>query len=378
MGEIMSICYACGCKLTSDNETKEHIFIQAIGGRLYSKNLLCKQCNSEFGNIIDSSLAEQLNFISNMLNIKRDRGRPPAFEVEDAKTGEPLLCMPGGKLEYLKPMIKKDGNKYSVRVNNAKEAKAVIKGLKRKHPELNEEEILKTLKNNEEYLDHEVSFEIVFGTGDVFRSICKTAINFYLFSNGKLDDVKHLIPYIKRKEDRKDIVLWSILSDDPIECDASDISHNIIIVGDRNEEILFCYIEFFGVYRVIVVLNNQYKGAAFKVSYFFDVILRQEIKRNWSLSLSRLELEQMIYAPLPKDTIKRQLMMLMEKIQKKQSHDHLAILLERAMNNFKEKCLANTLSEEEQYEELINETMKQLTPWYLHVLRNQRKEDEQL
>jgi len=86
----------------------------------------------------------------------------------------------------------------------------------------------------------------------------------------------------------------------------------------------------------------------------------------------------MIYAPLPIDTIKRQLMMLMEKIQKKQSHDHLAILLERAMNNFKEKCLANTLSEEEQYEELINEIMKQLTPWYLHVLRNQRKEDEQL
>ena len=53
----MSKCYVCGVELTEDNKTEEHI-INAIGGVLKSKNLICKQCNSDFGDEIDSFLAK--------------------------------------------------------------------------------------------------------------------------------------------------------------------------------------------------------------------------------------------------------------------------------------------------------------------------------
>ena len=372
----MKTCYMCGCNLTSDNETKEHVFIQAIGGRLSSKTLLCQQCNSNFGSTIDNVLADELNFISNMLNIKRDRGKPPAFNVEDTKTGEVLSCEPGGKLQYIKPTIEQEENQYHIRVNDLKQAKEVIRGLKRHHPEIDEKTILESMKTRMEYLDHPVSFEIKFGEEDSFRSICKTAINFYLYSNGCIQTIEHLLPYIKREVDRDDIVFWANLKSDPIERAVCDICHNIIVIGDHDKGILFSYIEFFGVYRTIVVLNNQYKGNDFKASYFFDVILRQEIKRAWKLELSKNELEEMAKLSLPVEAMIHQIYTLMEKIQKKQSNDHVHDLLEKALDNSLRKYPEGTLITEEMCEELTNETMTQVVPWLLHIFNNQKKNNE--
>lgn len=69
-------CYVCDKEITSENETEEHILLNAIGGKLKSKKLICKGCNSDLGNKIDNSLARQLNPIANLLDIKRDRGNP--------------------------------------------------------------------------------------------------------------------------------------------------------------------------------------------------------------------------------------------------------------------------------------------------------------
>lgn len=62
----MSICYVCGNILNEKNQTEEHIFLNAIGGNLKSKNLICRECNSSFGNDIDAALAGQFNAIANM------------------------------------------------------------------------------------------------------------------------------------------------------------------------------------------------------------------------------------------------------------------------------------------------------------------------
>lgn len=78
-------CYVCDVELIKENETEEHIILNAIGGKLKSKKLICKVCNSNFGGRIDDSLAKQLNPIANLLNIKRERGKP---QNETVKCGE--------------------------------------------------------------------------------------------------------------------------------------------------------------------------------------------------------------------------------------------------------------------------------------------------
>lgn len=72
----MKECYICCEELTKDNDSVEHIIPNAIGGKLKSKELICKKCNSKLGRSTDNELAKQLEFFTNFLNINRERGKP--------------------------------------------------------------------------------------------------------------------------------------------------------------------------------------------------------------------------------------------------------------------------------------------------------------
>ena len=65
----MSRCYLCGTLLNESNRSVEHIIPNAIGGHLKSKNLLCKDCNSNTGQKIDAEISKQLNFFCEYVKI---------------------------------------------------------------------------------------------------------------------------------------------------------------------------------------------------------------------------------------------------------------------------------------------------------------------
>ena len=52
----MSKCYLCGMLLSESNRSLEHIIPNAIGGHLKSKDLICKNCNSNTGQKIDAEI----------------------------------------------------------------------------------------------------------------------------------------------------------------------------------------------------------------------------------------------------------------------------------------------------------------------------------
>ncbi|MBK8089045.1 MAG: hypothetical protein IPK31_14495 [Chitinophagaceae bacterium] len=101
-------CYICQVDITSTNETEEHIILNACGGRLKSKDLLCKNHNSLFGESFDSELAKQTNDLANLLLIKRHRGEPQAIKGKLESTGEDYYLQYGGKPVMTKPIINED------------------------------------------------------------------------------------------------------------------------------------------------------------------------------------------------------------------------------------------------------------------------------
>ena len=46
-------CFVCGTVLTEENSSDEHILLNALGGHIHSKKLLCKRCNSVLGTTSD-------------------------------------------------------------------------------------------------------------------------------------------------------------------------------------------------------------------------------------------------------------------------------------------------------------------------------------
>src|ERR1700741_3189546 len=137
-------CYVCKTEITPETETDEHIIINAAGGRLKSKELICARCNTEFGEEIDSELAKQLNNLANLLMIKRQRGEPQPIVGHKEPTGEKYILDRGGKPKHGKPTFlkKTDGSQttYSLKARSEEELLKMLKGLARKHPTFDPEE----------------------------------------------------------------------------------------------------------------------------------------------------------------------------------------------------------------------------------------------
>jgi hypothetical protein len=66
-------CYVC-----NENEANsvEHIIPNAIGGKIRA-TILCKECNSKYGNSCEAALAKNLLFFSHWVDHSRDRGSIP-------------------------------------------------------------------------------------------------------------------------------------------------------------------------------------------------------------------------------------------------------------------------------------------------------------
>lgn len=278
----MNTCYVCGVEIVEENQTDEHIFLNALGGHLTSNKLICKKCNSDFGNDIDTELSNQFKYIATMLNIQRDRGVVQPFDVVDTVDNTLYSYEPGGKPVPKIPVIKQVDNYCTIKVANKKQGRKVLKGLKRKYSEIDIDKALSECKTEKEYLNHCMKFNVVFGGSKAFRSLCKTAVNFYLYKGGTRSYIEHLIPYIKGDMEL-DIVFPVYLDEAPINTKEDEILHSIIVRGDGKRNILFAYIELFDFYKVIAILNNNYGGNDIEFCYFFDVLQRKEVRREYNI-----------------------------------------------------------------------------------------------
>ena len=192
----MANCYMCGVELDDNNRTEEHIILNAIGGVLKSKNLICKQCNSNFGDEIDSRLAKQLQPFSVLMNVDRDRGKTPPIEAVRSSNNEKILVYPGGKPRSSKPEVRffeDNGQKgYHIVARDHKEINQIYKGIKRKYPSATITDTDERVEN----INEKVTIEYNLG-GEALESVCKTAIGYYVHIGGKQEHIQSFIDRFK-------------------------------------------------------------------------------------------------------------------------------------------------------------------------------------
>ena len=92
---------------------------------------MCKKCNSNTGQNVDSELSKQLNFFANMLNIRRDRGEPQEFKIKDKVSGVLYRCLPGGKPKRIEPEIITNNNQIVIKAPDKKIARQLLNRFKK-------------------------------------------------------------------------------------------------------------------------------------------------------------------------------------------------------------------------------------------------------
>jgi hypothetical protein len=366
-------CYVCDIDITADNETDEHVIINAAGGRLKSKELICKKCNADFGETIDGMLAKQLNTMANMLMVKRHRGEPQPIRGEKESTGEKYLLDVGGKPKLTKPTIKKtvngDKTNISITARSEEELRQILTGIAKKNPHFNVEEAMKSAKRREKYLDEALHFQNEIGGVEVFRAVCKCATNFYIYSKGDPAQIKHLIPYIKGEETKE--VVWLHYQDDLYELDPSESFHIIHLVGNPKERILYCYVDYFNTHKYLVLLNDSYEGQAIKQTYFFDLINVTRIEREITMDYGRATLLDFFTNKdaKPFERVQKSFAHSIALGLKRQDDNQRGELLERAIQNSLGKYPKGKIITEKMIRETVNEIMKNITPYLLRRMK---------
>ena len=288
----MKKCYICGEELTKENASVEHIIPNAIGGKLKSKELICKKCNSKLGHSMDKELAEQLDFFSNFLNINRDRGKPNNIIFIEKETNMEYIrkangdFLPKKDVEVKKEIMDNGKIRFHISSTNKKNILKKIKEISKKHNITNEyiENDLKYTKYNL----NEMHTYLTFGGENIKLALYKIAINFFIYSGGDRKYIEHLIDCLLQNNINntngysKQISIKNI---DNIK--ENSIPHIIYIEGNSEENILYAYIEFFGTIQFLVLLNNNYNGVDIKYTYCYDFISKSEI----DISSFNLELD---------------------------------------------------------------------------------------
>jgi len=297
---IISECYICNKNIVPEEVYNEHIILNSLGGRLKSKSLICRQCARNLDKI-DVALSRSLNSFGLLLNIPRDRGTNPSIQATRTDTGEQISLDSGGKPVLIKPTIidnLADNEQPFLYISamNQSQMRKVLTGLKRKYPYLDVEEIIKSAVARQEYVPP-VIINLLFGEEE-FRSVCKMAINFYMYHDGEhegeRDLIAHLIPYIKDGCENQYVGYY--YPDELIAASNSSESfiHTLYIKGNPQEKILYGYIELYSAFRLIILLSDSYEGESFRKVYSFDVLSRERIEKEINVNVSRKEILNLV------------------------------------------------------------------------------------
>ncbi|MBD2247255.1 HNH endonuclease [Nostoc sp. FACHB-888] len=352
----MLTCYICSCIITKNNTYKEHIILNALGGRLVSPSIICQLCAPKF-DAIDTALAEQLNFIGLMLDIKRDRGKNPPIKVTVIETGDVISLDTGGKPVLIKPIIKEnpDNGGISITARDKKEMRKILTGLTRKYS-FNEEveALIKKSNKSEEYFDKPVNIHIKLGEEEGFRAICKMIVSFYMQNGGNRQQILHLLPYIMQGTQEK--IVWYYYADEVINAKSAtfEVVHRLFVKASSNEKLMYGYVELYSTFKFLILMSDDYIGEDFHHSYCFDILNQSQVEPSFNMNLPRdTVLEVVSFRETNLDKFKYVLQKLLLFIDKKQSDDCISNIVQKNLDMAFESLIEGAVPSDEKFQMLI-------------------------
>jgi len=174
-----SYCALCEKEITLDNDSREHIVPESIGGRRRVGGYLCRDCNSIAGAKWDAVAAEQLNALCLLFGIQRQDGTVPAGDFE-TESGQTVRVHPDGhmSLRDVEPTVTISGSKAQIKARRRTKAEArkMLNGMKRRYPKLDVDEVMQTLVEERTYLSEPVRATFNFGGLQSGRSVFMAAL----------------------------------------------------------------------------------------------------------------------------------------------------------------------------------------------------------
>ncbi|MBF0121372.1 MAG: HNH endonuclease [Desulfobacterales bacterium] len=289
-------CFSC-CK--QKILTKEHVFPQALGGKL-SVSTYCKECNERFGSEIDSQLIKNLGYFATTININRDRGKNQPYDLITVKDATELTY-DGKKLSIKKPIFKieieKDGYEVKaidITARTESELYKKIASIKRKYNLSSEKQ--KIFKEHHSSIDTKMS--CTFDNSLIRRAIAKIAYNLiciklpesYILS-ASFDDIREYIRFGGKID-----LAAANFSYTQFMSDYTRPLHKIHISLNKRSNIVAGFVCLFGTFRYAVLISKDFQSH-FEwpgLDYTFDPFTSKKIFGNIYFRSPELSIDQLL------------------------------------------------------------------------------------
>lgn len=287
-------CYLCNDTLTSENDHKEHIFQQAIGGTLAVEGILCQKCGGLLGKEIDVNFTQIFKNYTSRLPINFDRKSENTIKSEICiihvlKFKKDFECyMNKNNISPVKPHSFLDESKLIIICPLSWKKKQVEEYKKYNMKEYGikaEDEV--TVIQDFSKLDYSIQIPFKMDNISYKKGMAKIAIGFATHKginrdnlecvldvgNKKIHDKLCVIPYIPNDFIHQAIEEFRFETENP-DC----LSHQIKLFNIKNQ--LICYIELFGTFQCHILLSENYQGEPVYHTYMQPLfaIKREELE----------------------------------------------------------------------------------------------------
>jgi hypothetical protein len=269
-------CFNCDKEFELNKGSDEHILSYSLGGRIHSKKLICKECNSEFSPL-ERELNDQYGWISKLLEFKRG-GRREIKSIPMVDDQGRISDLNSDFTPIHKIRIeKKDGSFKEHLFESEEKFNQMMKKFSQIYPNHNKEEreehpILYPRNNRTD------KTTISFGLNHLyFKHMFKVGIEFYLYHDLPISDIQFSIQNFR--EDKVKGRVDEFLPPRPIYSPKEgELSHIIYLRVDPRLKMIYCWVSYFNMTSSIVFLNDNYQGQEKReIVYGWDVIQNQNL-----------------------------------------------------------------------------------------------------
>lgn len=289
----MSECILCEVPLTAENDSEEHVIINAIGGRYKVKGVLCVRCNNGAGDTWDCSLANDLHSLGLLVGVRRERGETPSMMIKNLE-GDQLLLHADGTMSPAKVEFKESQDSSGLVTiefvaRSLEETRKILKGVKRKYPKVDVESEISKVDDKFVYLDSPLSLSMGFGGSLSGRSVVKSVLCFAVANGVSAKDCWNARNYLTSESGEPCFGYW--YARDMVLDRLVGLPLHCIAVSNRGTDgQLIGYAEFFGARRVVVCLATMYSGPPIHVVYSIDPRTSEHLSVSCNLSITKDEL----------------------------------------------------------------------------------------
>ncbi|WP_267524939.1 HNH endonuclease [Campylobacter sp. MG1] len=292
-------CVFCDAELNKDNDSLEHIIPNSLGGKLKSKNIMCKSCNNTLGETVDINLYNNFKFIDFMVNPLKDRNTKSSYIK--AKIGDDDIQLYPGFKYYSKPIID---------LENIKNHKISVSQIVSKRNENDNEKLLKILKKLASKYYPKAKYKIkientTLDTRTISNTLCidfpylilgylKIALCFCRLNNKEnlfdgdflklknkiINLCKNKSDYDKNKLSFHDELIDKAYIVEQNTFQSGYLTHRIHLVCDDVLQKAFIVVGIYDFLHIAFVLNDNYIGEKYRVDYIFDILTAREIKSD--------------------------------------------------------------------------------------------------